>query len=374
MRRIILLATLAIAATAGAQPASPLAGVWTLNRSLSEFPADIGFNPAWLRAATGDAQGSGGNTGGRGGGRRGSSGAGGGRESASPFADRPESFDDARLLQMLTADARNPPVRLTLLDTMSAVTMVNELGQSRTLHPDGRQESIELQGVTVFVTSKRDGKELVVTYRAGQGREVRYTYAASASPARLTVDLQFLERGTGDKARRVYDAGTAVPNQAPAGAATPGGSSGQPAADAIDQRPGAELRGLKSLGILVEDLSAQAIACGLNRDAIESAMSKPLADAGFAVRRNSDEDTYVYVNIMTSAGANGTCISRYDAFLYTHGTATLSYRDRPVLVQVSLMHRGGMGVSAPSAHAAAVVRGLAGFVDLFVNQIRDANK
>jgi hypothetical protein len=45
-----------------------------------------------------------------------------------------------------------------------------------------------------------------------------------------------------------------------------------------------------------------------------------------------------------------------------------------VLVQVSLMHRGGIGTSAPTAHGAAVVRGLEEYVDLFVTQIRDANK
>ena len=67
-------------------------------------------------------------------------------------------------------------------------------------------------------------------------------------------------------------------------------------------------------------------------------------------------------------------MSRYDVFLYTHATAKLSYRDQPVLVQVSLMHRGGIGTSAPAAHAAAVGRGLEGYVDLFVTQIRDANK
>jgi hypothetical protein len=41
----------------------------------------------------------------------------------------------------------------------------------------------------------------------------------------------------------------------------------------------------------VEDLSAQAIACGLNHDALEAASSKRLTDGGFAVRKNSDEDT-----------------------------------------------------------------------------------
>ena len=77
---------------------------------------------------------------------------------------------------------------------------------------------------------------------------------------------------------------------------------------------------------------------------------------------------------MTTTLSNGTCVSRYDAFLYTHATANLSYRDRPVLVQVSLIHRGGMGSSQPVGHAAAVTRGLEGYVDLFVAQIRDANR
>jgi hypothetical protein len=378
MRSIGSLVAVVIALAAGAvlpapvkaQPASPLAGVWTLNRPLSEFPADIGFNPAWMREPLADAPGG---QSGRGGGRGG--GGGGGRQGAAPaFPTRPESYDEARSVQLLTAEVRNPPSRLTIVDTLSAVTMTNELGQTRTVHPDGRQESIDLQGVTIGVTSKRDGDRLVVAYRAGKDREVRYTYSHATDPSRLTVDVQFLERGTGDKARRVYDAGIANSTIASAPGSAAPASPGQPAAESVDQRPGAELRGLKSLGILVEDLSTQAIACGLNRDAIESALSKPLTDAGFTVHRNSDEDTYVYVNVMSSSLPSGTCVSRYDAFLYTHGTATLSYHDRPVLVQVSLMHRGGIGTSVPSAHGAAVARGLVGFVDLFVTQIHDANK
>ena len=128
------------------------------------------------------------------------------------------------------------------------------------------------------------------------------------------------------------------------------------------------------MGILVEDLSAQAVACGLNHDAIEAALSKRLSDGGFVVRRNSDEDTYVYVNVMTNTLSDGTCVSRYDAFLYTQATANLTYHDQPVLVQVSLMHRGGIGSSARAPHAAAVERGLEGYIDLFVSQIHDANK
>src|SRR5262249_5954091 len=144
--------------------------------------------------------------------------------------------------------------------------------------------------------------------------------------------------------------------------------------ETFDARPGAELKGLKSLGVLVEDLSAQAVACGLNHDALESAVSKRLTDGGFTVDKNSDEDTYVSVTVLTTTRPRGACGSRYDTFLYTHATANLSYRDQPVLVQVSLMHRGGIGSSVPTSHAAAVSRGLENYVDLIVTQIHNANK
>ena len=53
------------------------------------------------------------------------------------------------------------------------------------------------------------------------------------------------------------------------------------------------------------------------------------------VLRNSDKDTYVYV--ITTSLSTGLCVSQYDAFLYTHTTAKLSYQETPVLVQVSLL-------------------------------------
>lgn len=369
-RSFALVALLTAAATSGlvpgparAQSASPLAGVWTLNRSLSEFPRDIGFNVPWMSASGGDAQRAGSNAGGRG--RQGS---------AAPFSARPENYEDARRVQMLTDEVRNPAARLTVDDTAAAVTLTNELGQSRTIHPNGKQESIDIQGVSVGVTSKRDGDQFIVVYRVDQTRDIRYTYSSTVSPARLVVDVQLLERGAGDKARRVYDSGVATESVTSTATAPPPAASSPAAPESFDQRPGAELKGLRSLGILVENLSAQAVACGLSRDAIEGALSKRLTDGGFAVRRNSDDDTYVYVNIMTTSVSNGLCVSRYDAFLYTHATAKLTYHDQPVLVQVSLIHRGGIGSSVPSAHGAAVVHGLENYIDLLVTQIRDANK
>lgn len=261
-----------------------------------------------------------------------------------------------------------------IVDTGTAVTITNELGQSRTMHPTGKAESAEFQGVPLMVTTTRDGDRLVILYHVEQDRDLRYTYSHVASPPQLVVDVQFLERGSGDTAKFVYEPGVPAETATSAAAAAPLVPASSSAPEKFDERPGAELRGIKNVGILVEDLSAQAAACGLTRDGLEGALSKRLTDGGFIVRKNSDDDTYVYVNVMTTALANGTCVSRYDAFLYTHATANLSYHETPVLVQVSLIHRGSIGASAPSTHAAAVTHGLENYIDLFVTQVNLANK
>ena len=361
MARLIL--WLVFASAAFAQSSSGFAGIWSLNRQLSEFPKELGFNIALEPA---DAQPA--SSGGRG--RSGS--AGSGRTNATPFSGRRESYEDGQRKRLMTDEARNPSSRLTIVDNAAAIVITSELGESRTFHPTNKEEAIEIQGIPFTVTTARDGARLVVTYHVEEDRDVRYTYSFSAAPTRrLTVETQFLEQGAGDKVTRVYESGTEV------AAARPPASPQLPAAaarDTFDQRPGAEFRGLKSVGILVEDLGGEATACGLKRDAIEDALARRLTTGGLSVRKNSDEDTYVYVNVITTAMPNGTCVSRYDAFLYTHATAKLAYRDQPVLVQVSLMHRGSIGSSAIATHAAAVSRGLEGYIDLFVTQIRDANK
>lgn len=354
-------------------------GRWTLNRELSEFPKEIGFGVDWLPPPASDGA-PGASQGGRG--RRGS--AGGGAARAGAFPTIRESPDDAKRLRLLTAEVRTPPVHLTIAETPAAVTITNEGAAARTFRADAK-DTLQLEGVPVGFTSKREGGHLIVTYHVEDGRDLRYSYwiANTTNPPRLTVDVQFLERGGGgDSVRRVYEpttvletmAATALAPAKPSSVPAVPGTAGVAGIPGIDDTPGAELKGLENLGILVEDLSSQATACGLNHDTIETALAKRLSDAGFNVRRNSDEDTYVYVNIMTNSVSTGVCVSRYDTFLYTHTTATLSYQQRPVLVQVSLMHRGGIVGGAPSTHGAAVLQGLQNYVDLFSTQIRNANK
>jgi hypothetical protein len=165
-------------------------------------------------------------------------------------------------------------------------------------------------------------------------------------------------------------------------AATVSGASGHATPAPVDwttapvmaQGPYPELKGLTKLGVVVEGLSSQAATCGLSQAPIEAAVSKSLSDAGLSVRLNADEDTYLYVHIITVSVSAGLCVSRYDAFLYSHTTATLSYQATPVLVQVSLLHKGGITGGATGVHADTVIRSVKQYVDEFVTQIHSANR
>jgi hypothetical protein len=270
-------------------------------------------------------------------------------------------------VQQLTAEVRKPSANLTIAETPTTVTIADDRGQSRTFHPDGKREVLQLDGVPVGVTAKWDAGRLLVLYNVDQERELRYSYSRTASPPQLVIEVQFVERGGGDRVRRVYETASAA-------ASTAETLPDRPPAQTFNQQPDAELKGLTKLGIVVEGLSPQAAACGLNQATLEAAVSTRLSNAGFKVLPNSDEDTYVYVNVITSSLSNGLCVSRYDAFLYTHTTAKLSYHETPVLVQVSLLHKGGISGGPPAAHAEGVLRGVNEYVDQFSTRIRNANK
>ena len=112
-------------------------------------------------------------------------------------------------MQQLTAEVRKPSAYLTIAETPTAVTITDDRGQSRTFHPDGRREALQLDGVPVGITAKRDAGRLVVVYSVEQERELRYSYSRSASPPQLVVEVQFVERGGGDRVRRVYEIASA---------------------------------------------------------------------------------------------------------------------------------------------------------------------
>ena len=290
-------------------------------------------------------------------------------------------------ISLLTNEARDPAAVLVITETATEVVITPDKGAARTFHPTGREEALPLGEVTAIASSTREAGRLIVRYKANPGQELRYTYSRVASPPQLVVEVQFIDRGKGEIIKRVYEPErpaappVAAPGQAAMPAAAPASRpAGVPASGErgatqdYDRQPEAQFKGLTTLGVVVEGLGTQATTCGLRQEAIESAVVKQLSGAGLKVALNADEDTYLYVNVMTATLGNGMCISRYDATLYTHTTAALGYHPTPVLVEVSLMHKGSLAAGASAAHAESVMRGLQDYVGQFTTRIRDANK
>ncbi len=342
-----------------------------LNPALTQRPEEIGFSRDWARS-----QGSGGDAGGRsagGRGRRGGSGSGGGAIGVPAISS--ESVDDSTRLQQLTGEARTPPSRLTIIQKDTAISIADDQGHARTFHPDGRLDELTIGTVALPTTTRWDGASLVVVYDVETGRQLRYTYTPSADPTRLQVNIRFLERGReGDEVRLTYEPpgahDRAILSGAPTSPAAPPASASTspvvpdaapPSARPPVLPPGSELRGLTTIGTVVEDLSAQGKACGLDH-------------AGFKTERFDKEDTYVLLTVMTSRLQDGTCVSRYDASLVTQADATLPYLKGLVAVPVQLLHEGGMAGGSPAAHASAVMDALVKSANNFVSQIRGANK
>lgn len=378
--------------TARGQESGNLTGRWVLNRDQSQVDKEVGFTPVWLGAGTRSAEREPNAGGGGGRGRR------GGGAQQGRFAMPRETEEDAKRVQLLTAEARVPSPHLTILDSRGTVTITDADNASRTLHTDGSNDDLQINGLPIVAVTVRDNGHVVVRYQVEQGRELRYTYTREASGPRLTVDIQFVEGGrVADTVRRVYDligvndpfpatpevasknepgAGPGVPAvrppAVPAGAAPTSSSPAPP--EPFNQQPDAELKGLTRLGVVIEGLGAQAASCGLTEAALQSAVAGKLKNAGFTVLTNTDEDSYVYVNVISGSLSTGSCVSRFDVSIDTHTIARLSYQATPVLVQVSLLHRGGISAGAAAGHAASVVKGVSEYLDEFIARINAANK
>jgi hypothetical protein len=344
-----------------AQSTSSLTGKWALNRALSQFPSELGFDANFRSMAVDEQEAAE-----RGRGRR-----------PTPRAfQRPESADEGARKQQLTDEVREPAATLTITDTADAVTVADDHEHSRTFHPNGREELIQLGGVGVVTITRRDAAQLVVLYEVADGRQIQYAYSRLDDPARLLVETSFIDRGNVQKVTRLYEpAKAAAPSTSNTRESSPTGSAatGAPPSSSVPA-PGAEFRGLSEIGVVVEELSSQSTGCGLNQGALETAVSKHLSDAGLKPRRNSDEDTYVYVNISTATVSNGLCVSRYDVYLTTHTMAKLSYQDRPVLVEVTLLHKGSMAGGQAQAHTENVMKGVLDDVDEIAARVRESNK
>lgn len=370
----------ALGSPSAAQAPPSVAGLWVLNPALTQRPTEVGFNPGWARAQGGSGEDAG--EGSRGGhGRRGT-----GQASAPQFAR--ESADDSTRATQLTEEARTPPAHLTIVQTPDSVSISDDQGLTRKFHPTGHLEALTLGTVSLPTTARWASGAFEVVYDVERSWQVRYRYTPSADRTHLVVDIRFIQQGReGDDVRLTYESPEAhehtvageTPSPAPAPAApssttSPANNAPVPAGGARPPvlPPGSELRGITTIGTVVDSLSAQASACGLDQTKIKASIARILADGGFKTQPLGDEETYVWVNIVTSRLADGTCVSRYDASLMSQADATLPYLKGLVAVEVPLLREGGLSGGAPATHAKSVIDALEKSVKGFVTAIHNA--
>jgi hypothetical protein len=205
---VALVAGLAARAEVVARP--DLSGTWKLNGGQSDMPSEVGFDPNWQDTESksgGRSGGGGGRSSGGGGGRGGGRGSGssGGSSSIGAIAPRFESEEDSRMIRELVAEVKNPPATLMITQTDAAITIADANGRTRTYHPTGKEETIQLDAGSIGVVSQWGPAEMVIRYRVEKDRELRYTLARAAGARQLLVTTQFAERGRGQIIKRVYD-------------------------------------------------------------------------------------------------------------------------------------------------------------------------
>ena len=155
-----LLALCLAGSAVSAQSPFDLAGSWTLNRQLSQFPKELGFSASLVTALPGERI-------------------------------QTETQDDAQRARFLADEVRLPPDRLTIAVTPALVTITPDRGAARTIQPGRRDESVRIGPVTVITNSSWDTGRLAIVYTAQTGRLLRYTV------------LGHPETGPVDRGRRV---------------------------------------------------------------------------------------------------------------------------------------------------------------------------
>jgi len=351
-------------ASVRAQSPTDLAGSWTLNRQLSQFPQEVGFSASFLPAQPE-------------------------RPTGAERSRRvqSETQEDATRVRFLTDEVRLPPDRLTIDVTPAIVTITPDPGAQRAVQPGRRDQAVKVGPITAITNSSWDEGRLTIAYEVQNSRLIRYTYSLDQNRTSLVVDVEFIEgRAVGDRVRRVYvraassvspaAVAAAQPAAAPPAPTSPPSStpSSTPSPTGIDQRPDASLKGLTRLGVVVEGIGPDAAKCGLKEEAVEAAVTKRLTDAGLRIVRYSDDDTYLYVNINTVTASSALCVSRYDVTLYSHSAAKLPHTSSPVLLQAELLHKGGLAGGGPAVHADGVLKSVLEYLDQFTTRIREANK
>ena len=184
-REVIAAIFMLLPIVAWSQGAVDLSGKWTLDTVLSDSPEqtaaairiDLGQGGGENPFAESDS----GAADHRNGGRR------GGESRPSGAQHHQLNADEQKRIDELTESLRYPPTTLTIAQTMTAITLTDEQQRVRMLTPTGKREKQAIGSVSVDVTTRWEGPQLVWEQDLGGGRLVRYTYLIVPTTKQLLV-------------------------------------------------------------------------------------------------------------------------------------------------------------------------------------------
>jgi hypothetical protein len=134
-----------------------------------------------------------------------------------------------------------------------------------------------------------------------------------------------------------------------------------------------QLRGIRDVQVLVEELNAAAERCGVTREAVRLAASRTLLDGGIKVDPQSE--VTVYVNVHIGMTGEEICIANIRTEAYVYVTAALPYSAKqPVLVQAVVWDAEVLFSNFKFDAAAKVRDQVRVLVDEFVTKVKLANQ
>jgi hypothetical protein len=156
-----------------------LTGVWTLNKDLSDDPAQT------MAATHGERP---------------------GRSGHGPWRHGGRGRGDPGQMQAMHAQMH--PARLTITQASGSITFTDGEGRSQTLTTNNKKQKLPLHNRTVEVRTKWDDGRLVKETSLGDGMKLTETYSVVSEPRQLHVMVKLegshLPRPV--NLRRVYDA------------------------------------------------------------------------------------------------------------------------------------------------------------------------
>jgi len=110
------------------------------------------------------------------------------------------------------------------------------------------------------------------------------------------------------------------------------------------------LRGLESVYLLVEELSAGSVVCGVDEQTIRNSIADPLANGGLKIDSSNDRPTLAANVTAAYAKDVSLCASSINLLLYVTQLVSIADTHNEAFVPVMLWHNGMLLVTGKAQH------------------------